>query len=371
MKKDMVHNKMLQDRPLHEEIINLDSFLHSLKKSDIQKVGKFFFPEEEISIHKKKDLIDFLVQKIYIQFPVSQIKKKTQQIRTTLSETQSQTSLFESLRSKKQSQIQRKKVSTINFLNYMKKNMGNLNSYMKCAYKIGNVCGRRKFITSEENRMCALATQCFITSQTIHYMFSNESSPIHSFTPNREFIQNWKDHLLPGMVANISITIASTIDGFLGHFANIVVIKELNGRTRGFLIQSFLNKYTIDWKSISMEEIENILLDYGDLFFFPSKRLFQHSEQNIWNQLTAIPKFQTEEGTSLLGTPKPIYNAMSYTTMYIPDLGNYLKNRYQKLIRKCMENINAHSCNLQETFGPFISQQEIKSVLERELTQNF
>lgn len=362
--------------PLHDEMIRLDTFLRSLRKYELETIHQILFPNHsEKTPVKRQEMISSIllhVNQTMRPFQIKQKKQEWQASRPQWAKGAQVISPVQTIRTplmkKKQSQIRKKHTSTTKFLTFMKKNMGNLNSYMKCAYNIGNVCGKRKFTTAIQNKTCSLASQCFVTSQTINYMFSKENAVIVPFHPSLDFLTNWKTHLLPGMVGNINITVGSTKEGFPGHICNVVVIKELNGSIHGYLIQSYIQNYTIDWQSLNWEEIQNVLLDYNNIFWNSSSFIFTLKDEELWKALTKVDKLKAFDGTSLIETPKPPLNScsMSYTVMYVFNLGDYLQERYHSLLRKCTQNIENERCAIQNAFGPYLSREQLHRLLDQE-----
>lgn len=220
------------------------------------------------------------------------------------------------------------------FLHFMKNSLGKLNSLIKFVFNIGNRTNIKKLsLTNEEYATkCHLLSQCYTTTQTINYFFCN---------PNINFISI--NEIFPLITENNIINIEISIGGtnyrngdikFPGHIFNIIILPGQNI----FWIQSYIYNYTIQFKQISMEECNQIILLYRSLFVNPIYKNFNESENPIWFDLTNA-NLVDYNNRSIIGTRKPINYSQKFCFFNTLNMNEYLLQKYNNILQIAIDKI--------------------------------
>lgn len=220
------------------------------------------------------------------------------------------------------------------FLNFMKTSLGKLNTLIKFVFDIGNITNIKKLtLTNQEYATkCHLLSQCYTTTKTINYFFCE---------PNINF--NSLDEILPFCIENNIINIEISVGGtyyrngdikFPGHIFNIIILPGSNI----FWIQSYIYNYTIQFKQITLEECNKIILSYRSLFANPIHKNFHESENQIWFDLTNA-NLVDYNNKSIIRTKKPIEYSQKFCYFNIENLNQYLLQKYNNILQMAIDKI--------------------------------
>lgn len=233
---------------------------------------------------------------------------------------------YKKLTERHNQQLQKFPSITRNFLTFMKAAMGKLNTLVRFVFQRGNKCNIKSIGTSAEDDTvrCSLLSQCYTTSQTINYFFCE---PVTLFTHISQLppFMNMKD-IFMNIEISIDSTMSSSIIMFPGHVFNIIIIPN-----HIFWIQSYIYKYTIQFKEITYKDLVNIIESYQQLFVFSKNPYFVESDNEEWKRLTNVELIDYY-GRSLIGTIKPRNYQQKFCVHRVNDLNRYLTEKYYNLL---------------------------------------
>jgi hypothetical protein len=261
----------------------------------------------------------------------------------------------------RQQQQRNKKIqlyyTTGNFLNYMKNAMGKLNSLIKFVFQVTQnypLSPTFSAISCQNATKCSLLSQCYTTTQTINYYFCE---------PNREFndLQEISYLINDTNIINIEISI-NAINGFPGHIFNIIILPN----NKAFWIQSYIYKYFIQFQEIELENVQEIISLYKQLFVNPTNEYFTINDEKIWKFLTKA-ELKDYYNRSLIGTRKPNHYYQKYCHFSVDNLNQYLIEKHIDLLKSSIDKIHINDPNLneqiKESFGQLQTKNNIKSML--------
>jgi len=277
-------------------------------------------------------------------------------------------------------------IATETLFRFFRKEKGRLNQWIRFVFQKGNTCipfAGKKVSSEVQHTICSLRTQCYATTQMIHYFFGNPTSILPSLTSPYFFIPFSHfpftlAHLSTfckedNNLMNIEIGIGATPWGFPGHVLNIIILWTKKGPPTIYWIQSYIYHYTIQWKEISVQECEDLLTLYYLLFFSPQRSFyFLPYENEVWKQLTDVD-LVSYTGSSLVGTPKPMTCSFQWGLQKERDLKTSFIIKYLSLLEQAYTKCEQASSStkslivekdIQDTFGPSMTLSTVKKMIE-------